>query len=115
MWNNALANAVKSGNSHSLVILGVTVNFPSNRFCGDYVDDNFLDHVLEVVNRGTGDYGNGAVTVDRTTNCGHRKLTGGEAIGYKWNGPNILDVTGYGTKGGKGAARKGSGGYTWQS
>ena len=114
-WDTPEAIAVKSGAAQVLDIDDVTVNFPSTRFCRNYVDDNFLDHVAEIVNRGSQDYGNGAVQVDRSANCGHKKLTGGDAIGFKWNGGGVLNITGYGVKSAHGQKASRSGGYTWET
>jgi hypothetical protein len=115
MWDTPEAMALKAGQSTSLVIGGVTVTFPSGRFCLSYVDDNFLNHVSDIVNYGRNSYGNGAVNIDRTNNCGHKKLTGGDAIGYKWSSDTDLAIVGYGEKSSKGSKRQGSGGYEWET
>ncbi|MDC0721247.1 hypothetical protein [Nannocystis bainbridge] len=115
MWDTPEAEELKQGQRTTLDIRGIAVRFPSERFCSRLVDDNFLEHVDDIVNRGTGWYGNGAVVVGSTRNCGHKKLTGGDAIGFKWEGDATLDVVGYGEKSSKGKKSQGSGGYSWET
>ena len=115
MWDTPEAEELKQGQRTTLEIGGVTVRFASERLCRDRVDDNFLDHVEDIVGRGTGWYGNGAVNVGLMKNCGHKKLTGGDAIGFKWDGDATLDVVGYGKKSSMGKKRQGSGNYSWET
>jgi hypothetical protein len=104
-----------AGQISVLTIRGVTVTFPSTRFCKNQVDDNFLSHVDKIVSNGRQNYGNGAVSACGQAHCGHMKLTGGDAIAYYWTGDAAVSIIGHGVKGGRGAAAKGSGGYTWEN
>ena len=98
----------------------ITITFPSSRFCSKYVDDDFLNAVLnKICGQPTTDKGNGEVSVGNYARCGHVKTVGGEAVGWDWGpgmgSPQTIFIRGYGTKGGRGAAAKGSGGYTWET
>jgi hypothetical protein len=115
-WTDIPSIQLKTGHIATLTIGAIPVTFPSNKFCKNYVDDNFLNHIVDIVAAGQGDYGNGAVDIGFVANCGHKKLTGGDAIGYKWNQPGTaLAITGYGEKSSGGKKAKNSGGYTWET
>ena len=98
----------------------ITITFPSAKFCKNYVDDDFLNAVLnKICGQPTTNKGNGEVTIDRYARCGHVKTEGGSAVGWDWGpgmgSPQTIFIRGFGTKGGRGAGRSSSGGYTWET
>lgn len=99
---------------------GITITFPSARFCKNYVTDDFLNAILnKICGQATTYKGNGEVDIGTYSRCGHVKLTGGEGVGWDW-GPGIgnastIFIRGYGEKGGRGAKGSRSGGYTWET
>jgi hypothetical protein len=115
-WTDLASTQLKAGQISTLTINNIPVTFPSTKFCKDYVDDNFLNHIVDIISAGNGNYGNGAVDIGTTKNCGHKKLTGADSIGYKWNqAGTALSIIGYGEKSSSGRKTKGSGGYTWNT
>ena len=112
-WTDIESLRLKSGQISALTIDNIPVTFPSNRFCTRQVDDNFLNHVVEVIKSGHTNYGNGAVEAGLYKNCGHKKLTGGNAIAYKWDpSGTTLRIVGYGEKSAGGRKVKNSGNYS---
>ena len=107
-----MAAMVMAGMTNILIVGAVTVTFPSNRFCKNYVDQNFIDKVTSIALAGQRVVGGVVLNGQRVS---HDHITNIDAVAYVWDNAQALRVVAYGEKGGKGAKVQNSGGYTWET
>lgn len=96
------------GLTNVLQIGGVTVTFPSAKFCKNYVDSEFLTKVQSIALAGQKVVG--GVKIGGMRVC-HEHIRGNTGVAYVWNTATALSIIATGEKGN--GTPKDSGGYHW--
>ncbi len=100
---------ILSGQAHTIVFGTVTVTFPSDKFCKNYVDAEFLTKVQSIALAGQKVLG--GVVIGGIRVC-HEHIRGNTGVAYLWSTPTALTIVATGDKV-TGRGVKDSGGYDW--
>jgi len=101
---------IKQGTAHVIIHNGVTVTFPSDKFCRDHVDDNMITKITSIAAGPQQNIGGVIIGGERVS---HAHVEGNRGVAYVWHNGN-LTIKAYGDKV-KGRGEKDSGGYDWHT